>query len=115
MIKVLLERRVKKKDYAKLMDHLIDLRSAALHQPGYISGETLIKGNDPVDILTISTWISEDHWKAWITSEQRIELNDAINHLVVGDAKVNVYNVQFAEDEFPAIAPIGLDHILLNI
>ena len=98
MIKVLMERRVKKKDYAKLTQHLIDLRTAALHQPGYITGETLVKGDDPIDILTISTWISEDHWKAWTTARVRIELNDIINRLIEGDAKVSVYKVSFEED-----------------
>jgi heme oxygenase (mycobilin-producing) len=98
MIKVLLERRVPKRNYPKLLDHLIDLRTAALHQPGYISGETLIKGNDPIDVMTISTWISEDHWKAWTTARVRIELNDIISRLIDGEAKVSVYKVSFEED-----------------
>ncbi len=93
MIKVLLERRVKRKNCAKLMEHLIDLRTEALHQPGYITGETLVKGYDPVDVLTISSWVSEDHWKAWLTSEKRIELNDIITPLLDEDVKVGVYKV----------------------
>ncbi len=91
MIKVLIERRVKKTNGAKLMGHLIDLRAAALRQPGYINGETLIKGADPIDILTISTWISEANWKAWVSSEERIELNDVVNRLVEGETKTNIY------------------------
>jgi heme oxygenase (mycobilin-producing) len=98
MIKVLMERRVAKRNYNKLLDHLIDLRTAALHQPGYISGETLVKGTDPIDVMTISTWMSEDHWKAWTTARVRIELNDIINRLIEGDAKVSVYKVSFDED-----------------
>jgi heme-degrading monooxygenase HmoA len=98
MIKVLVERRVKKRNHARLIAHLIDLRTAALHQPGYVTGETLVKGNDLMDVLTISTWISEDHWKAWTTSEERIELNDIINRLIDGEAKINIYKVPAGED-----------------
>jgi heme oxygenase (mycobilin-producing) len=98
MIKVLLERQVTKKNYNKLMEQLIDLRTAALRQPGYISGETLVKGNDPIDVMTISTWMSEDYWKAWTTARVRIELNDLVNRLIEGEAKVGIYKVSFDED-----------------
>jgi heme-degrading monooxygenase HmoA len=93
MIKVMLERKVPKENFAKLIGYLIDLRTAALHQPGYVSGETLIKGENPVDVLVISTWISEDHWKAWTTTEQRIDLYNMIDRLLIGDMKVNIYQV----------------------
>ena len=98
MIKVLQERRVKKRNFAKLIANLNDLRSAALHQPGYVTGETLIKGKDPIDVLVISTWISEDHWKAWTTSEERIEINDMVNSLIDGDAKISIYEVPSGQE-----------------
>ncbi len=98
MIKVLLERRVNKENYAKLIGHLMDLRAAALYKKGYISGETLVKGDNPIDVITISTWISEDHWKAWTTSEERIELNDIVESLVDGETKVSIYAVPFGEE-----------------
>ncbi len=99
MIKVLLERRVKKANYGKLIDHLIDLRAAALRQNGYVSGETLVKENDLIDVLTISTWISEDHWKAWTTSEKRIELNTVVETLIEGEPKISIYEVPMGEEQ----------------
>ena len=99
MIKVLLERKVKKANYSKLIDHLIDLRAAALRQTGYVSGETLVKENDLIDVLTISTWISEDHWKAWTTSEKRIELNAVVETLIEGEPKISIYTVPLGEEE----------------
>lgn len=98
MIKVLQERRVKRKNFAKLNANLNDLRSAALQQPGYVTGETLIKGIDPIDVLVISTWISEDHWKAWITSEERIDLNDISNSLIEGEAKISIYKIPVGQE-----------------
>jgi len=103
MIKVFVERRVTKKNYDKLIQHLLDLRTAALHQQGYVSGETLVKGDDPIDVITISSWISEDHWKAWITSEVRIELSDIIEHLIDGDEQVSIYKVPSEEEDQPNI------------
>lgn len=98
MIKVLLARRVKRKNCTKLMEHLVDLRTEALHQPGYITGETLVKGYDPVDVLTISSWVSEDYWKAWLTSEKRIELNDIVTPLLEEETKISIYKVSMEND-----------------
>jgi heme-degrading monooxygenase HmoA len=98
MVKVMQERRVKKKNLARLVAMLNDLRATAIRQPGYVTGETLIKGNDPIDVLVISTWISEDHWKAWTTSEERIELNDMITGIIEGEARINIYQVPTGQE-----------------
>jgi len=98
MIKILVERQVKKSNYSRLIDHLVQLRAAALHQPGYVSGETLVKENGTIDVITISTWISEDHWKAWLTSETRTEINNIINQLIEGEASIKVYKMHFEEE-----------------
>ena len=97
MIKVLIERKVKNENYGKLLEHLVDLRIAALHQPGYISGETLIRGDDPIEVLTLANWVSEDHWKAWTTSEKRIELDNVLEHLLEGEPEIKTYKVPFFE------------------
>ncbi len=93
MIKVLIKRQVKAQDYKKLIGLMLDLRAAALHQPGYVSGETVCRGEDPVEVLAIGTWLTEDHWKAWRTAEQRQELEDIVLPLLVKPAELSVYNV----------------------
>jgi len=98
MIKVLLERRVTKENYTKLIAALNDLRAASLHQPGYVIGETLIKEDDLIDTLVISTWISEAHWNAWTTLEERITMNNLISQLIEGETKISVYEIPSAED-----------------
>lgn len=97
MIKVLVERRVRREKYSKLITDLTDLRAACLHQPGYVTGETLVKGNDPVDVLVISTWISEAHWKAWATSEARIVINDLLTQIIEGEPRINIYKLASEE------------------
>ena len=84
MIKVLIKRHVKAEDYQRLIGLLLDLRAAALRQPGYVSGETVVRGEDPVEVLAIGSWLTGDHWKAWSTSEQRHELEDMVAQLLVG-------------------------------
>ena len=98
MIKVLLERRVKKENYNKLMGYLTDLRGTAIRQPGYVTGETLVKGTDPVDVLVLSTWISEEHWKAWACDQSRIEIDDMINRILLGEPQCAIYRIPLEED-----------------
>ena len=99
MVKVFIERRIHKNDYGKMMEFLKDIRAKALHQPGYISGETLVRGDDPVDVLTVGTWISEGHWEAWLNSEPRAELDNIISALVLEDPTIKVYKIAEHEDE----------------
>jgi Uncharacterized enzyme involved in biosynthesis of extracellular polysaccharides len=93
MIKVVLSRQIKANTETKLVEALMDLRAAALHQPGYITGETLMNTADPHNILVISTWISLEHWKAWKESEQRIELDEALMPLLSSEEQVSTYYV----------------------
>ena len=93
MIKVFLKRRVARENYRRLLELLTDLRSLALRQPGYVLGETLIRGTDPVEVLAIGTWISEEHWRAWSTAQRRIEVTDMVSPLLVGAVETTIYNV----------------------
>ena len=51
-----------------------ELRAAAIRQPGYISGESLIDVNDHTGLVVISTWRDIEDWKRWEVSEERINL-----------------------------------------
>ena len=46
MIKVIIERQEKKEKNDALSPLLLELRAAAVHSPGYVSGETLINTED---------------------------------------------------------------------
>jgi heme-degrading monooxygenase HmoA len=97
MIRVLLTRRVKVGNYDRTLRLLRDLRATALQQAGYMTGETLVRGEDPVEVLVISTWLSEEHWRAWSTSRDRIELEDMIDPLLEDTPQVIVYRVPAEE------------------
>ncbi len=82
MIKIIIKRRVSKDKEGELLPLLVKLRALATAQPGYVSGETLRNVDDPEEFLVISTWQSLDHWKAWLQSKQRAELQDQIDKLL---------------------------------
>jgi heme-degrading monooxygenase HmoA len=69
--KILIERKFKKGNQKEIMALLWDLRSGALHQPGYISGETLASNDDPQILLVIGTWENLESWHSWKENETR--------------------------------------------
>ncbi len=49
------------------------IRSIAMNQPGYISGETLSQSEFPDKMAVICTWQSMESWLAWKNSDERKE------------------------------------------
>ena len=93
MIKVFLKRFVLAENCQTMMLYLKDMRAAALHQPGYVMGETLMRGENPVELLAIGTWISEEHWKAWETAPERLQLENIVDSLLEGEVQTTIYNI----------------------
>jgi quinol monooxygenase YgiN len=93
MIKVFLRRFVMGENSQTMMQYLLDMRAAALHQSGYVMGETLVRGENPVEILSIGTWISEEHWKAWATAPARLELESLVDSLMEGEIQTAIYRI----------------------
>ena len=61
-VKVFIKRNIKKGKTQEAVELLKEVRSYALKQPGYISGETLINHYDPCKITVVSTWQTIDDW-----------------------------------------------------
>jgi quinol monooxygenase YgiN len=93
MVKVIIERRFRKKEGVKAESLLLELRSKTLEARGYVSGETLVSVEDPSVLLVISTWIDEASWRAWASSPQRQEIMSKILPLMVSPEKVSVFRV----------------------
>jgi heme-degrading monooxygenase HmoA len=89
--KIIIRRRVPKGKEAQLLPLLLDLRSKAIAQPGYISGETLRNVNEPEDYVVISTWKSLDDWKLWEGSKERGEIQKKIDALLGEKASYGIY------------------------
>ncbi len=91
MVRVIIERYIKQGKESELENLLLEMRSKALSQPGYISGETLTAINDPSNRLVISTWSSNEYWKAWEDNPQRQQIASKIEALLVYPSKTTVY------------------------
>ncbi len=70
-VKILIKRKFKDGNLHAASRLLINNRSGAMQQPGYISSETLRSLDNPDRILVVSTWHSIEDWEAWKNSETR--------------------------------------------
>lgn len=79
---MLIQRRVRLGHRGAVEGLLIQLRSKALAQPGYLSGETLVSAQDPLSLVVISRWESVAHWEAWRRHPERADLTAKIQPLL---------------------------------
>jgi heme-degrading monooxygenase HmoA len=91
MIKVMIERHCQPGKETQLIDLLLELRSAAMRQHGYITGETLREAENPSVFMVIGTWITLEAWRVWQTSRQRLAVDEMIDSLLTETRKVRVF------------------------
>lgn len=90
-VKIIIRRKVPKGKEAQLLPLILDLRSKAINQSGYISGETLINVSDPEEYVVIGTWKSVENWKAWEASKERGEIQSRIDTLLGEKTAYGIY------------------------
>ena len=64
-----------------------------MHQPGYVSGETLVNHYDDRSITVISTWQSVDDWIHWEESDERASNEAELESLLEEPTRFEVYDV----------------------
>ena len=90
-VKIIIKRRVQTDKEADLLPLLNKLRSSAVTESGYISGETMRSVDDPEEYLVISTWKSLDSWREWESSEQRRKIQEKIDGLLKEKTEYSIY------------------------
>ena len=75
-----------------LSELLVELRSIANRQAGYISGETLRNVNNPEEYVVISTWRSLEDWERWFANEKRAELEGKVDALIGSPTIYKIYS-----------------------
>jgi len=93
MVKVLIERHVKRGKEGNLIELLNRLRTELISQPGYVSGEVLQNVEDKSAIFALSTWLSILDWKSWEGNPKRLEVESKIESLLTEPAKLTVATV----------------------
>ena len=96
-IKVLITRTVQKDVAMQMIGLFKEMRSLALAQPGYISGETLRSNDRPDVFLVISTWESADYWEKWLLSKERQEIQGRIDALLGGNTGYEMFSYDWRE------------------
>ena len=76
--KILIKRKFKKGKEKEVLALLRELRSGALHQPGYISGETLTSTENPRTMMVIGTWHDMESWYKWKQNSTRQTLEQML-------------------------------------
>jgi heme-degrading monooxygenase HmoA len=74
-------------------DLLKELRSMAIRQPGYISGETLRELINPSLFKVISTWSTLEAWKTWQASQRRLLIEEKMDSITRHGSKLRIYAV----------------------
>jgi heme-degrading monooxygenase HmoA len=90
-VKIIIKREVRKEKEKELLPLLIELRSKAIAQSGYISSETLNNVDNPEEYLVISTWQSVESWKTWESSRQREEIQGKIDAILGQKSEYGIY------------------------
>ncbi len=90
-VKVIMERTVSSDNQGELAELLKELRAKAIHQPGYVSGETLFSVDRPGTHLVISTWESLRDWHYWEQNAERTDLAKKVEDLLSEPSRVSVY------------------------
>lgn len=88
--KVLIERHTAPHQAHHVLAIATELRAAAIRQPGYISGESLIDIDDNTALVVISIWRDIEDWRRWEGSEERRMLEDNIAPLLSRPSLVRV-------------------------
>jgi len=71
-IEVMIKRKIQQGPQAgKVVPLILQLRTLATYQPGYISGRTLFNVENPEDCLVISEWQTLEDWYQWMKNKER--------------------------------------------
>ena len=92
-VKVIIKRQIREDNVDKAMAMLNDIRSMAIRQPGYISGETLVNHYDNRNIAVVSSWNSLEEWIQWQESNQRETIEAQLEDLLEESTKYEIYDV----------------------
>ncbi len=81
-IMVLLKREAPEGKSEALKELIDRLRSATFGQPGYVSGETLKRVDQPGECMVVAKWKSRADWERWFQGQERAEIQQKIDDLL---------------------------------
>ena len=97
-VKVLIKRKFKEDNMKAASRFLINTRTGAMKQPGYIASENLRNLNDKNQIVVVSMWEDIESWEAWKNSDERKAYVDEFRDYYVGEAEYEYYGLGLQTD-----------------
>ena len=89
---VIIKRTVSDKTIAKnLAPLIVQLRSKATAQPGYVTDQTFSCLDCKGEYLVVSTWHTLDDWNKWMHSDERQAIQKQIDKLTGGKTEYRYY------------------------
>lgn len=92
-VKVLITRKFKEDGFDQAHKLLMQLRSLATLQFGYMSGETLVSADEPRKLVVISTWVSRKRWEEWHANEKRRDFSKELEKVLEHPETTEVFLV----------------------
>ncbi len=92
-VEILIRRKFVKDKATEVASLMVELRSLARAQVGYISSESLRCVDPPEEneYLVRSTWASADDWKNWLHSKDRIAIQSKIDKITRERTEYRIY------------------------
>jgi heme-degrading monooxygenase HmoA len=91
--KILIKRTFSKGKKNEIISLLKELRSVALQQPGYISGETLTSVDQPQTLMVISSWQDMESWNDWKENNTRRTLDQMLETYQDGETEYQEFTL----------------------
>ena len=92
-IKIFIKRHIQEDKMEGALSLLKQFRIAAMGQPGYISGETLVNHYDPRSVTVVSTWQTVEDWISWQESDVRARNEAQLDEMLEQPTKYEIYDV----------------------
>ena len=96
-VKIIIKRTVKENRAREMIPLFRQMRSLAVKQPGYISGETLKSLDRPESFVVVSTWDSSADWEQWLLNQERQQLQEKMDSFLTGKTEYEMF--QFGLDD----------------
>jgi heme-degrading monooxygenase HmoA len=91
--KILIRRKFKDATLKDISAMLIQARSNAMKQEGYISSESLVNCDDPSSILVISMWHTKEDWENYRNSAARKDNERKYAEVLEGETQYEAFKM----------------------
>ncbi len=92
-VKVVIKRRFNDPDFKKISQMLVQARTNAMNEPGYISSETLQSCDNPNEIIVLSMWEEKSDWDNFKDCNARRALEAGFAEMLETPTQAAVYKM----------------------